>query len=174
MPHLAFPGIVAAPTDVLAMHYRQIDEQLRPEGKSVAAHRHTVRVVDTAAGLPIASQIEAEFDPSYQTLTMHSLELVRGTMRINKLDAKKVQLLQRERQLEQRMYDGRVTMSVVLDDVRVGDEIHYAYTVTGLNPVFEGKFVEIIWMMAQRGAVEKLSSAFVSAEWAKNFPQNWR
>ena len=154
LPHLAFPGAVAAPTDVSAMHYRQIDEQLRLEGKSVAAYRHTVRVVDTAAGLPIASQIEAEFDPSYQTLTMHSLELVRGTMRINKLDAKKVQLLQRERQLEQRMYDGRVTMSVVLDDVRVGDEIHYAYTVTGLNPVFEGKFVEIIWMMAQRGAVE--------------------
>ncbi|MBL0076594.1 MAG: DUF3857 domain-containing protein [Rhodocyclaceae bacterium] len=99
--------------------------------------------------LPIASQIEAEFDPSYQTLTMHSLELVRGTTRTTS-SMPKVQLLERERQLEQRMYDGRVTMSVVLDDVRVGDEIHYAYTVTGLNPVSEGKFVEIIWMMAQR------------------------
>lgn len=154
LSNFAFPGAVAAPTDVSAMHYRQIDEQIRLEGKSMAAYRHTVRVVDTAAGLPIASQIEAEFDPSYQTLTMHSLELVRGATRINKLDAKKVQLLQRERQLEQRMYDGRVTMSVVLDDVRVGDEIEYAYTISGLNPVFDGKFVEIIWMMAQRGAVE--------------------
>ena len=136
------------------MHYRQVDEQFRVEGKSMTTYRHTVRVVDTVAGLPIASQIEAEFDPSYQTLTMHRLELVRGATRINKLDAKKIQLLQRERQLEQRMYDGRVTLSVVLEDVRVGDEIEYSYSIAGLNPVFDGKFVELVWMMAQRGAID--------------------
>ena len=40
------------------------------------------------------------------------------------------------------------------DTMTVGDEIEYAYTISGLNPVFDGKFVELVWMMAQRGAID--------------------
>ena len=42
------------------------------------------------------------------------------------------------------MYDGRETLSIVLDDVRVGDEIDYAYSLRGGNPVFGDKFVALV------------------------------
>ncbi len=135
------------------MHYRFIDEQVRVEGRSMAEYTRVVRVVNQTAGLPVASQIELEFDPSYQTLTLHRLEVVRQGARLNKVEAKRIQLLQREKGLEQSMYDGRATLSVVLDDVRVGDEIDLAYTVSGLNPVFAGKFVHQSWLSSHRGPV---------------------
>ncbi len=143
-----------AAVDRSAMHYRIIDRQLLADGKSIWDYNHVVRVVDTDAGLSVASQIELEFDPSYQTFTLHHLDLVRNGKRIAKMDRRKIQLLQRETQLERRMLDGRVTVSAVLDDVRVGDEIDFAYSVRGANPVFGGKFVALEPLSSQRGPVQ--------------------
>jgi lipoprotein NlpI/transglutaminase-like putative cysteine protease len=154
-PSWVVPAEVPATSTVEAapMHYRFIDEQVRVDGRSMAEYTRVVRVVNQTAGLPVASQIELEFDPSYQTLALHRLDVQRQGTRLNKIDTQRIQLLQREKGLEQSMYDGRATLSVVLDDVRVGDEIDIAYTVTGLNPVFAGKFVHHSWMSSHRGPV---------------------
>lgn len=133
------------------MHYRVIDEQVLVEPASSWRYTHVVRVANDAAGLAQASQIEIEFDPSIQTLALHHLDVVRDGRRIGKIDRKRIQLLQRETQLERAMYDGRVTLSVVLDDVRVGDQIDWAYSVRGANPVFDGKFVHLAWLGSHRG-----------------------
>jgi lipoprotein NlpI/transglutaminase-like putative cysteine protease len=147
-PADAPPLVEASP-----MHYRYIDEQVRVQGASMAEFTRVVRVVNDSAGLGIASQIEIEFDPTYQSLVVHQLDVLRGGQRAGKLERQRMQLLQREKQLEQRQYDGRATLSVVLDDVRVGDQIELAYTVTGSNPVFGGKFVHIAWLSSHRGPV---------------------
>lgn len=139
--------------DSAPMHYRLIDDQIRVDGKSMSAYSHVVRVVDESAGLSTASQIQLEFDPSYQTLSVHRLAVLRNGKAINKLERQRIQLLQRETQLERQMYDGRVTASIVLDDVRVGDEIDFAYTLHGANPVFDGRFTAYDWMTSFRGPV---------------------
>ena len=133
------------------MHYALIDRQLRLEPSGSNSYLHIVRVVDDAAGLATAAQIEAVFDPNYQTLVLHKFEIIRDGKRIDKLDRKKVQLLQRETQLEARMYDGSVTASIVLDDVRVGDRIEYSYSIRGDNPVFDGQLVGDEWMGSDKG-----------------------
>lgn len=157
-PTPAWVSLVALPSGASAqpapMHYRIIDEQVRVDTNSVTEFSRVVRVVNQAEGLAVASQIELEFDPSYQKLTLHRLEVVRAGQSIPKLDRKRIQLLQREKQLEQRIYDGRVTASIVIDDVRVGDEIDLSYSVQGANPVFGGKFVHNTWMMSQRGPAQ--------------------
>lgn len=136
-----------------SMHYRVIDDQILVDAASTWSYGHVVRVVDTAAGLATAAQIELEFDPAYQTFTLHHLRVLRSGQAIDKADRRRIQLLQRETQLERRMYDGRVTFSVVLDDVRVGDEIDFAYSVRGANPVFGGKFVANEYLASFRGPV---------------------
>ncbi len=143
----------SAALDRAPMHYRVIDEQVLVEPASSWRYTHVVRVTNEAAGLAQASQIEIDFDPSIQTLTLHHLDVVRDGRRIGKIDRKRIQLLQRETQLERAMYDGRVTLSVVLDDVRVGDQIDWAYSVRGANPVFDGKFVHLAWLGSHRGPV---------------------
>jgi len=123
--------------------YRVIDEQYRLAAKSETHYLHVVRVINQSAGLDAGSRVEIEFDPTFQKLALHHLELVRAGKRLNRLD-RKYPLLRRETQLERQIYDGRETLSIVLDDVRVGDEIDYAFSVHGSNPVFGGKFVALV------------------------------
>ncbi len=139
-------AVTAAP-----LRYRVVDDQTKVEDKTATMYSHVVRVVGDTAGLGQASQIEIEFDPSYQTLAFHHFDVVRDGRRSTRLDRKRTQLLQRETQLERRIYDGRVTASMVLDDVRVGDQIDFAYSIRGLNPVFDGRFVSMDWMVSHRG-----------------------
>jgi lipoprotein NlpI/transglutaminase-like putative cysteine protease len=135
------------------MHYRVIDEQHRLEPQGLAEYHHVVRVVNDSAALATAGQIEIEFDPSFQTLAMHRLDIVRKGQRINRLDPQRIRVLQREKQLERQMIDGRKTFTAVLEDVRVGDEIDLAYTRRGANPVFGGRHVGSTWMGSDKGPV---------------------
>lgn len=99
------------------------------------------RVVSTAlntSGVDSIANIEIPFDPSYQTLVLHSINIVRHGRVIPKLAMARIQVLQRETELATRIYDGTKTANVFLDDVRAGDTIDYAYSTTGRNPVFKG------------------------------------
>ena len=133
------------------LQFLLIDLQTRVGPGEETQYRHVVRQVNDAAGLQTGAQIQIEFDPSYQSLLLHRLEIQRGNARIDKLDRRKVQVLQRESQLERQMVDGRRTASIVLDDVRVGDRIEYAYSLRGANPVFEGRFVDTDWSVDPKG-----------------------
>lgn len=137
-----------------AMHYELLDTQIRVEGASQTSYEHQIRVVDTTAGLGPAAQIEITIDPAYQSLTIHHISVVRNGTRINKLDRQKIQMLQRETQLEARIYNGQVTASIVLDDVRVSDKVDFAYSVKGANPVFDGRLVATQWMLVTKGAAD--------------------
>jgi lipoprotein NlpI/transglutaminase-like putative cysteine protease len=108
-------------------------------------------VVDSAEGLTASSEVRVDFNPSYETLAFHKIEIWRGTVRIDKLNRSKVKVLHRESNLEYQIYDGALTASLVLDDVRVGDRIEYSYSRKGSNPVFGGKYVHTAGMASVRG-----------------------
>lgn len=120
-------------------------------GPSVDSYTRMVRRIDESAGLEPGSQWEVEFDPSYQKLVFHSLAVWRGSQRIDRLPLAQVKLLQRETQLERQIYDGRVTASIVMEDVRVGDRLELSYSLRGANPVFDGKWVDRDWAVSSRG-----------------------
>ncbi len=134
-----------------AAHYALRDFQTKVGRDGVERFVHIVRVLNESAGLDSGAQIEIEFDPSFQKLVFHQISVLRGNRRIDKLEVKRVKFLQRETQLEKRIYDGRMTASIVLDDVRVGDRIEVAYSLRGENPVFKGKLVEHYWSVATIG-----------------------
>lgn len=133
------------------LHLLLADRQTRVGPDGVVRYRHAVRQINEAAGLQPGAQIEIEFDPTYQKLALHSIEIVRDGQRINKLDPKSVKLLQRETQLERQIIDGRLTASIVLSDLRVGDRVEWAASLRGDNPVFGGRFVDLDWSSSSSG-----------------------
>ncbi len=56
------------------------------------------------------------------------------------LETDKIQLVRQERDLEQDLLNGEHTAMLLMDDVRVGDIVDYAYSIKGANPVFNGRF----------------------------------
>ena len=121
------------------------EQQIRVQDGGSVHYEHTLRQINDTSALQQGGQIEIDFDPSYQRLVFHKIEIVRGNQRIDKLDAKKIRLLQREQQLERQMIDGRITASIVLDDLRAGDRVEWSASVIGDNPVFGGRFVANDW-----------------------------
>jgi len=148
----ATPGLPTAALQVLL-----IDRQTRVDRTTGTwRYQHLIRQINETAGLQNGAQIELEFDPSYQKLVLHQLALWREGKRIDKLNPKSVKLLHRETQLERQMVDGRMTASIVLEDLRVGDRVEWAASLVGDNPVFSGKHVDQEWTSASTGPVGRV------------------
>ncbi|MEO8352221.1 MAG: DUF3857 domain-containing protein [Chthoniobacteraceae bacterium] len=81
-------------------------------------------------------QVAIDFDPAAHTLEIHELAIWRkapadGPWEKRALADRKIFLLrQREQQLEQQMLNGRVSLVALLEDVRMGDAIDLAWTLT--------------------------------------------
>jgi len=88
------------------------------------------------SGLEGLAQIPIDFQPDYQRLHLHKVAIHRGGQVIDKTASADIRFLQRERNLEQGIYDGTVTAQIVVSDLRVGDTLEYEYTTSGQNPVF--------------------------------------
>lgn len=80
------------------------------------------------------------WDPERETVTLHALAIIRGSQRIDLLkDGKDVLVLRREKNLERAMLDGRMTASIQLNDLQVGDVVDWAYTQERRDPVVGGR-----------------------------------
>ena len=96
--------------------------------------------INEASALNQVGTFSIEFVPDYQKVLLHSISVTRDGIKSDRLATANIRFLQRERGLEQGMYSGVITASIILNDIRVGDQVAYQYTTTGDNPVFEGKF----------------------------------
>lgn len=155
-PAWVLPAVRGGTTPDAPMYYRLVDDQLRVGKAQLERYVHVLRVVHDAAGLSAAAQIQIQFEPDFQHLVLHRIDIIRKGQRYNRIDRKRIQLLQRETRLEQRMYDGRITASIVVDDVRVGDELEYDYSLRGDNPVFEGRLLDVSYAGSPYGPVMAL------------------
>lgn len=146
---LAVDGAITLPAAPVHVLLADRQSRLGPQG----THRfvRSLRQINEAAGLAEASQLQVMFDPQNQQLVIHTAAIWRGEQRIDKLDSRQVRLYQRETQLERQMLDGRTTASILLDDVRVGDRVEWAFSILGDNPVFAGRFVDLDWTQSSLG-----------------------
>lgn len=110
-------------------------------GKQHAVYFRQALTVNEISRLGEVGQIELEYDPEYQQLSLHNLRIWRGGKPIDKLAGADIRFLQRERELDRAVYTGKISAAIVVSDLRVGDTLEIAYTVTGQNPVFGGKFL---------------------------------
>lgn len=118
--------------------YLLLDSQVLADSRQRMTYHRLVSKALNASGVDALANIEISFDPAYQRLVLHSINIVRHGQVIPKLAKAKIRVIQREAELETRIYDGTKSVNVFLDDVRAGDVIEYAYTRIGRNPVFKG------------------------------------
>ena len=118
------------------VEYLLLDQQIRVSNGPQSTYFHIAVRASADNGLEQAAQVAIEFDPAYQRLTLHNVSVHRAGRTIEKLQRETWKVFNRERDLERQILDGRRSVHFVLDDVRVGDVVDYAYTVEGTNPVF--------------------------------------
>ncbi len=119
-------------------YYHLIDFQKNVEDQSYFSH-YTIEAINNE-GIQQVSDISIDFDPSYQKLYFHHINIIREGKIINKLFSNQIKTVQRESNMERFLYDGTLTAFINLTDVRKGDFIDYSFTLKGSNPVYENKF----------------------------------
>ncbi len=128
----------------LSSHYLLVNQQENISSEQLFI-QYSVKVLN-AEGLQEVSDLSINFDPSYQELVFHSINVIRGTKVTNHLADHSINIVQRETSLERHIYDGRLTAVINLKDMRVGDVIDYSYSIIGYNPVFKGHYSRNIYL----------------------------
>lgn len=141
--------------DVLGGAYTAlIDEQYNLVNE--ADFTHLVIEIVSNAGVGNASEISIPYDTAYQHLDFHYLRIWRNGNMIDRTDDLTFEFLRNENLLDASIYTGQVTAYDILEDIRKGDRVEYAYTITGDNPIFEKKRFRFM-PLEQANPVDRLS-----------------
>lgn len=133
---------ISAPDGVYdGLYYLLVDRQTRISEDSktpTANYSHYRYLLANTEGLESGSSISIDFDPSYEQLKVHSVSVWRDGVAQQRLQSASYQILNRESERENLLYNGELSLDIVLSDTRTGDVVEYSYTIEGSNPVYAG------------------------------------
>jgi hypothetical protein len=148
----ASPNLLVSGAD---QHWLLLERQI--DAAQNEAFVHVARQILTTAGVQKGATLTIDFTPGYHSLTLHWVRLWRGAQSWDRLDTNKVRVVQPERELEEYILNGKKTAILVLEDVRVGDIIDYAFSLKGANPVFGGYFYGVVPVAMEQPAERLLT-----------------
>jgi len=141
------------------------DEQVEFERGSIARYSHVALLIQTSAGLSVGN-VAMPWRPDVDTLTVHALRIRRGAKVIDVLADQKFTVLRRETNLEAATLDGRLTASLQVDGLEVGDVLELEQTVVSRDPTL-GSHVED---MAAQWNMLGIDRARTRMHWAPDVP----
>lgn len=107
--------------------------------KTVTTFQRRIFVASEASVLSKVANYEIPFNPDYQQVKIHRIIIRRGNQVIDKTSSATIKLLQQEHEFDQGVMTGLVNATILVDDLRLHDELEFSYSVEGDNPVFAGK-----------------------------------
>jgi TPR repeat protein len=121
--------------------------------------------------LSASGQIAQSWDPATETLIIHHLRVIHDNKTTDILaDGRKFLILRRENNLEMAMLDGRLTATIQLEGLEVGDMIDIAFTEIRHDPALNGHST---WFdgLSHPGVAGRVYSR---ALWPQAKPVRWR
>ncbi|MBL8552544.1 MAG: DUF3857 and transglutaminase domain-containing protein [Hyphomonadaceae bacterium] len=116
------------------------DEQYRLSDKS-ERYFHFVQRADNEVGVDWLSEIRITFNPSYETLFLHGVTIIREGRAIDALGDADLDFMRTERDMHARIYRGDYSLVIQVRGLEPLDSLDYSYTIAGQNPVFGGRVV---------------------------------
>ncbi|HYX35545.1 MAG TPA: DUF3857 domain-containing protein [Oligoflexus sp.] len=151
--------------------YLLVDRQDSFVGTVPQAYFRLVGRINNPAGLDELSQIMAEFDPGFEKVIVHHIKIKRDqTTAVIPVKPGDFEMIRREKDSERQIFDGTLTASYLLHDLRVGDIVDFAYTLTGQQPLLGKKFSgrhDLNWNVP-------VLEAHVRQIWPLDAPLQWK
>ena len=123
-----------------SVEYLLIDRQVRVHAKGASYYTQFATRVLNESGVDEESHLKLDFDPASEKLVLHTLQVKRGKHLIDHFDRMRASILRRESSLEDGILDGSLTLSLLLEDIKVGDIISYSYSRERSNELLGQKF----------------------------------
>ncbi len=119
-------------------YYVLFDEQYNTLKNENFYHYATSAISEEA--LVSISQIELNYDPSFEKIILHSVFIHRNNQIIDKIKDIELKILNEENQRNIGILNGKKTLFANLSDVRKGDILEYSYSIIGKNPILKNYF----------------------------------
>ncbi len=164
--------IPAAPEEgATAVQVLLDDHQSRLSPAGDAYYSRRVIKISKPEGLAGVKSMSVIWSPDTETMTFHTLAIVRDGKVIDLLaDHKAMLVLRRETNLEQASLDGRITASRQIDGLQIGDVLDFAYTRVRADPVLQGHSFD-----AEQLALPGLIGRYrVAISWPKDQAVTWK
>ncbi|MCJ8314746.1 MAG: DUF3857 and transglutaminase domain-containing protein [Saccharospirillaceae bacterium] len=126
----------------LAADYLLFDKQVKVFDSQQIVYKRVVYRLNKNSAVEQLSDIFLGFDPAYETLQIHQVNVFRDGKTINRLIPGDVKVS--EESSDYLMHTGRKQAKLLLRDIRKGDIIDYSYSVIGKNPVFDDKYTDSV------------------------------
>ncbi len=138
-PDLGYAGSATNTGNSYGENFILVDQQKNAQTQQF--YSHIIKKITSQNGVQNGSRVEIDFDPSFQQLTVHFILIIRDGQIIDRLDPAKFKVIQQESGLDRHLFNGELSAVLFLEDIRVGDVIDYAYSISGENPIFKGHFI---------------------------------
>lgn len=119
------------------VYYLLSDQQVLP--KEGLNYKHYALRLISADGVEDYSSVSVNIDPDYQTLIWHRLDIIRDGVRIDQLDNQAFRSSTNQNS-DDLIYDNSLECLAIIQDTKKGDILDYAYTVSGRNPITDGRY----------------------------------
>jgi tetratricopeptide (TPR) repeat protein len=140
-----------------------------PDGESY--YFQSAYKILTADGLDDMGLVSQSWDPLLDTLVIHAVEIIRDGKVIDALhEGEPFSTIRREQNLNYAMLDGRLTATKQLEDLRIGDIVRVAMTITSKDPSLADN-AEFWDTIDHEGVIARLRYRYV---WPKGRDLRWR
>ncbi|TRO94437.1 DUF3857 domain-containing protein [Glycocaulis profundi] len=137
-----------------------LDNQQDHTGSEPALYTRIATHASTTAAAAAAAQFRVQVDPRYQTLTLHHADVIRAGSRESREGRVDIDFIRQEQHLDYGVISGIETVLMRIEDVRSGDVVDVAYTISGGHPLLEtGRFAVLPLQMGV--AAEQVSGRVV-------------
>jgi hypothetical protein len=138
-----------------------IEEQINVETHAI--YNHFITQIVSQTGVQNNSELSVSFNPAYERLDFHSITVWRNGKPQNRLNINSFKILADESEFDRFIYNGTYAAKYILADIRKGDKIEYAYTITGANPIFNNKFARSIYFQGYSIIAHQYTTLLVSS-----------
>jgi len=112
--------------------------------KNEIYYSRRVTRLDDVESIEDASQLSISFDPTYERLEIHNIFVIRDGIADDRLNINNFKFLHTESDASRLIFNGTVSASLILKDIRAGDILDVAYSIHGKNPAFFGHISDVI------------------------------
>lgn len=105
-----------------------LDEQYYVQNDKSTKYIHTVKQLVNMQGVEKLSKILVEFNPHDSYLCIHEVSIIRNGKLHDKINTADFQILKREYRAESNIFNGNLTLAIILNDVKPGDIVDIKYS----------------------------------------------
>ncbi|MBN8808667.1 MAG: DUF3857 domain-containing protein [Sphingomonas sp.] len=145
------------------------DAQLRfDEDGALETYWDEAFQITGADGLAKLASVTTSWNPEHDSVTVHRLRILRGGQVIDVLKTQKFSVLHREVNLERASIDGRLTGSLQIEGLQVGDIVEFARTYRHIDPALGGH------READIRFASMTADSRLTASWGEGGSMQWR